>query len=402
MTHDPFSSDQDLQALKQRLEALETQQQADQQRHQQAMTLFSEAPAPYLLLNSSGRILDVNSAASGLMGREKNVLLGKSLVQFLAPGNQGSFEQLLKQAAATGLRQRGEAQLLHQDGTPFDMLLDLDAPAADGDAGTFRVVMTDITAYKQAHRTLLDANASHEQAIQDYSMRVRVLNQELEQIVTVFLQQLHLPTARAMNFLGLLGKTLNESAAEVAHPLLNSERAVQQVIALLASMDRYMQVRSMRLRLRTVDLNSVLDDVLKKAQPQLVDRSIQLSADRLPSVQGDTRALYVALDELVGNAIKFTRHRDPARIRILARETATEHLIGVEDNGAGFNMRQKDKLFQLFGRLHSSKVFEGTGVGLVSVRRACERVGGRVWAEGKVDQGATFWFSWPKEPTIWE
>ncbi|MFC4427401.1 sensor histidine kinase [Deinococcus navajonensis] len=396
MTHDDAHPEQDDQAPD-----LHPEAPAEEQRRQQAFALFNEAPAAYLLLNSTGRIQEANSATTGLMGRAQGVLVGRPLLHFLASSTHGSFEQLLKQAAQSGLRQRGEATLLHHDGTPFDVLLDLHA-APEGEAPQFRLVMTDITAYKQAHRTLLDASSAHEQAIQEHAARIRALNQELEQIIAVFLQQLHLPTARAMNYLTMLRRTLDELAEESEHPLINSERAVQQITALLASMDRYMQVRGMRLRVRTVDLNSVFREVLKSVQPQLLERDIQISADRLPSVQGDTRALYVVLDEYLSNAIKFTKGHDPARIRVLVREAETEYLIGVDDNGAGFNMRQKDKLFQLFGRLHSSKIFEGTGVGLVSVRRACERFGGRVWAEGKVDQGATFWFAWPKEPRIWD
>lgn len=117
-------------------------------------------------------------------------------------------------------------------------------------------------------------------------------------------------------------------------------------------------------------------------------------------MQGDSQALYLALDEYVANALKFTRGQEKARIHVTVREVEGEYHLGVEDNGTGFNMRSKGKLFRLFGRLHSSKYYEGTGIGLVTVKRVCERFGGRVWGEGKVDQGATFWFAWPKQPSV--
>lgn len=107
------------------------------------------------------------------------------------------------------------------------------------------------------------------------------------------------------------------------------------------------------------------------------------------------------LDEDVAHTLKFTRGREIARIHLRVRETATEYHIGVEDNGADFSGRQKGRLFHLFGRLHLSPLALLRGHrGLVTVRRLCERFGGRVWAGGRPDQGATFWFAWPKSPVI--
>lgn len=380
-------------------QALEAELQAGQQ---QAMTLFSEAPVPYFLLNSQGRIQNVNAAGCGLLGRTREALLGKRLSRFLAPASQAAFGVLLEQVFRGGLRQRGEAELLHADGAPLDVLLDIGASRLDGEFQHFRLVMTDVTAHKQAHRGLLDTVTTQEGQIREQATRLRALNQELEGVVTVLIQQIRLPVARAMNFLGLLRRNLGEPPEEVTQPFLNTEQAVQQIIALLASVDRYMQMRGMRLRVRQVNLNSVLREVLKNARPLMTDWNVEVTSDPLPTVQGDSQALYVMLDEYVSNALKFTRGREAARVHVLVRESGAEYHIGVQDNGAGFNMRQRDRLFQLFGRLHSSRVYEGSGVGLVTVRRVCERFGGRVWAEGKVDQGATFWFAWPRQPRVRE
>ncbi|UBV42157.1 PAS domain S-box protein [Deinococcus taeanensis] len=381
--------------LEQRVASLEAELQASRQ---DALTLFTEAPVPYLLLTAQGRIQEVNRAASGLLGRSREVLIGRHFSQFLAPESQGSFELLLGQAVQHGLSRRGEAQLLHADGSTFEVLLDLDAEKVDGDFRRFRLVLTDITAYKQAHASLLDTTAAQQEQLAQHSVRIRELNQELEQVMTVFVQQLHQPLTRAMNFLGLA--RTERTPQEQQQALLHTEQAVQQVFALMASIDRYMQMRSMRVRLRPVDLHSVLKEVRKNAQPAMADRNVQLTFDPLPTLQGDPRALYLVLDEYIANALKFTKEREMARIHLRVKDLETEYHIGVEDNGTGFNMRQKDRLFRLFSRLHSSKVYEGSGVGLITVRRSCLRFGGRVWAEGKVDQGATFWFAWPKQPAI--
>ncbi|MGD9224058.1 MAG: ATP-binding protein, partial [Desulfobacteraceae bacterium] len=119
--------------------------------------------------------------------------------------------------------------------------------------------------------------------------------------------------------------------------------------------------------------------------------------DDLPAVEGDAAMLRIVIANLIANAVKFTRPREKARIEIGSMpDRETETVIYVRDNGVGFDTAYADKLYGVFQRLHRAEEFEGTGIGLANVRRIITRHGGRVWAKGKPDQGATFFFSVPE------
>jgi signal transduction histidine kinase len=145
-----------------------------------------------------------------------------------------------------------------------------------------------------------------------------------------------------------------------------------------------------------VDLTALAEAVareLRKAEPE---RRVEVTVAALPSVQGDYSLLRQVLTNLIGNAFKFTRHRPEARVEIGSRSEGGETAFYVRDNGTGFDVRYAGKLFGVFQRLHRDDEFEGTGVGLALVQRIIHRHGGRVWAEGRVDEGATFSFTLPR------
>jgi light-regulated signal transduction histidine kinase (bacteriophytochrome) len=143
------------------------------------------------------------------------------------------------------------------------------------------------------------------------------------------------------------------------------------------------------------NLTDTIKEVRRDLQAQTLNRNVTWIIPELPEVNGDPFMLRQALYNLLGNALKFTRRRDEARIEVTVQSTDGEHIFAIKDNGAGFDMKYASKLFGVFQRLHSANEFEGTGIGLANVRRIVARHGGRTWAEGEVDVGATFYFSLP-------
>lgn len=390
---------QTLRQAQERLEEMETQVQKLQQAVEQASGLFREAPHATLLISAQGRILEANGRAVDLLGIPVSDLLGRQFAAFLPTASQGLLGTLLKKVFGTGTRQNAEVQLLAR-GEVLEVLLDATPHqsahrAASGEL-VCQMTLTDVTAFKTAHLTLLDTVQAQAQQLREQETKFRQLNEEFERVVLMSGEELRRPLERA-------DRALTELGGEHLHPsgsdhLKEAREALIQSHCILDSVKQYMRSHTLRPRVRPVDLRVVLREVMQELEPQLQGRNVELRQEALPTLQGDGQVLRMILHEYLANALKFTRPRPEVRLYVRVRETEADHLIGVEDNGVGFNMRQKERIFDLFVKLNGEN-FEGSGLGLTVVRRLCERFGGRAWAEGKVGQGATFWFAWPKQPS---
>jgi light-regulated signal transduction histidine kinase (bacteriophytochrome) len=142
-----------------------------------------------------------------------------------------------------------------------------------------------------------------------------------------------------------------------------------------------------------LDMDALVRDVWKELRIINPDRNMILTVTAIPPGRGDRALVKQVYFNLLGNAVKFTKYRDDAHIEAGGYTDGNEDVYYVKDDGVGFDMTYYDKLFSVFQRLHSTDDFEGTGVGLAIVQRITRRHGGRVWAEGKLDQGACFYFT---------
>jgi light-regulated signal transduction histidine kinase (bacteriophytochrome) len=143
-------------------------------------------------------------------------------------------------------------------------------------------------------------------------------------------------------------------------------------------------------------MNVIAEQARNDVSAEAASRRIEWSIGDLKEATIDASMLRLVWRNLISNALKYTRNRDPAVIAIGREDDETEARFYIRDNGVGFDMQYANKLFGVFQRLHSNDQFEGTGIGLANVKRIVARHGGRTWAEGKVDGGATFWFALPR------
>jgi len=183
--------------------------------------------------------------------------------------------------------------------------------------------------------------------------------------------------------------------AQSRHYLETIAEAAVRMGALIDDLLSFSRMGRAEMSRRAVDLGGLAREVMAELAPDAADREVQWNLGELPVVEGDPPMLRLALQNLLGNALKFTRPRPRTEIEIGSRREPGEVEVYVRDNGVGFDPAFAGKLFGVFQRLHRDDEFGGTGVGLALVRRIISRHGGRTWAEGALGGGATFWFSLP-------
>lgn len=222
-------------------------------------------------------------------------------------------------------------------------------------------------------------------------------NKELEAFSYSVSHDLRAPLRHIDGYASLLSKsvgdTLNEKAKRYLQTISDSAKQMGQLIDDLLVFSRMGRQEMLH---TTVNLDQLIKTILYDLRLDLQGREISWTIDTLPEVPGDPAMLRQVFVNLISNAIKFTGTRPIAKIAIgLERKSAGEITVFVRDNGVGFDMQYLGKLFGVFQRLHRADEFEGTGIGLANVRRIVHRHGGRVWAEGIPDQGATFFVTLP-------
>jgi light-regulated signal transduction histidine kinase (bacteriophytochrome) len=261
-------------------------------------------------------------------------------------------------------------------------------------------INTDIGERKRAHQAILNLNATLEDRVQRRTAQLELANQQLQAFSYSVSHDLRSPLNAIDGFSHLLQKNIAKLAAtdpqaeRSAHYLTRIRTGVAQMGELIEAMLSLAQVSRSSLRWEPVDLSAIAQNLLAGYQEREPTRQARCHVAPDLLAQGDARLLKQVLDNLLGNAWKFTAGQACAEITVSSEPGPTgEPVYAVHDNGAGFDMAHASKLFGVFQRLHSQSEFAGTGIGLATVARIVERHGGKIWAEATPGEGAQFYFT---------
>jgi signal transduction histidine kinase len=256
------------------------------------------------------------------------------------------------------------------------------------------MIQKEMDARRRGQNEIKRLNHDLEQRVNELTMS----NRELDAFTHSLAHDLRAPLRHMHGFAELLRaawyEKFDDDGRHFLGKVLTSSREMGTLVDDLLNFSRLGRVD---LQASDVDARQLVERARRELDPEMEGRSITWEIGPLPSVRADAALLYQVLFNLLANAVKYTRKSAGARIEVgsMSGEGDGQVTLFVRDNGAGFDMQYVDKLFRVFQRLHRAEDFEGTGVGLANVRRIVERHGGRVWAEGAVGQGATFYFSIP-------
>ena len=342
-------------------------------------------------------VVFANARMADMLGLSVDELTGRPACDFLF--NDDLPDLLEKtQRRQQGLSEHFERRFRHKNGQPVWTIAS-GTPIFDDKnhfQGSF-AMFTDITQRKAAEEEVQRLNQQLEQRVAERTVQLETANKELEAFSYSVSHDLRAPLRHIDGFLELLRQNLDPALGEKNQRYMDiiasSARRMGMLIDDLLSFSR---MGRQELTQTQVNLDDLVQSVIHDFEPETQGRIIHWQIAKLPVVTGDSAMLRVALVNLISNALKFTQLRAQADIVIGCQRSDAETILFVRDNGAGFDMRYGNKLFNVFERLHNSDEFEGTGIGLANVRRVICRHGGRTWAEGKVDEGATFYFSLPQ------
>jgi PAS domain S-box-containing protein len=369
----------------------------EQRRTEQRFQLLIEtAQEGIWTIDTERRTTYVNRYMADLLGYAPEEMLGKHVLSFIVEDELPSASDYLVQEKEGAKIMRRDRKFRRKDGTT--LWTHLSTTSIFDEQGRYigsLGMVTDITRRRAAEEQVRQLNAELERRIAERTAQLEFSNQELEAFAYSVAHDLRAPLRSIASFSDALvedcAAQLDDTGKDYLRRITAGAKRMSDLIDGILALSR---VNSTELRPRECNLSTLAHAVLEQLREQQPERTVNVRIQEGLMARGDPQLLRAVLENLLGNAWKFTRERPVAEIEFSAQEDESGRpTYRVRDNGAGFDMAYRDKLFGVFQRLHAQREFEGTGIGLATVQRILRRHGGRIWGEGQPGQGATFFFT---------
>ncbi|MEY2488907.1 MAG: hypothetical protein QOC70_849, partial [Verrucomicrobiota bacterium] len=356
--------------------------------------LFESAKDGILILDAqSGMVVDVNPFLISKLGFSREEFLGKAIWEL------GFFKDIWANAEKFAeLKEKEYVRYEHLpletvDGQSLEVEFVSNVYLVNG-SKVIQCNIRDVTARRKAEQALEQLNENLEQRVSERTTQLEMANKELDAFSYSVSHDLQAPLRAVDGFSQAMLEDYGSQLPDEGRRYLQTIRdGTQRMGALIDDLLTFSQLSRLPLEKREMDPGELVRDAIKESSSQKGGRRIEIRVGDLPLCQGDPALLKQVWLNLLSNAFKYTRHRELAVIEVGCTKEKGENVYFVRDNGTGFDMRYVGKLFGVFQRLHRAEEYEGTGVGLALVQRIIHRHGGRVWANGAVDGGATFYFT---------
>jgi PAS domain S-box-containing protein len=360
--------------------------------------VFDNALLGITMTYPEGRV-DVNRAFCDMLGYSAEEMAQKRWQDVTppedVPGIEARLDAVISGSAASA---RFVRRFIRKDGrirwADVSTTLRRDA---EGNPEYFVTAIMDITEVVAAHEEVQGLNRRLERRVEERTAELHAANQELEAFAYSVSHDLRAPLRHISGFSALLAERAAENLDERSRHYLDViAKSVTEMGALIDDLLHFSRTGRAELKIESVDMDDVVEEVLATLRSETEDRDIEWAIGDLPAADADRALIRQVWANLLDNAVKYTRGVSPARISVHGERSDGEVVYEVCDNGVGFDMQYAHKLFGVFQRLHDASQFEGTGIGLANVHRIVTRLHGKVWAEGEPGNGATFSFSLPK------
>lgn len=346
-----------------------------------------------IAVHSKGKIVFTNPAGARLLGADsEEQIIGKPITEIIHPDNlEAARARIQRMLAGEQGLYPVEDVYLRLDGAPVNVEVMATALPYAGEPAV-QVIVADITARKKAEEEIRKLNAELERRVVERTAQLQVANKELEAFSYSVSHDLRAPLRAINGFASILARrhraNLNE---EGQHYLDNIIRASERMGQLIDDLLNYSRLGRAGVRREHISLAAILSEIVRDLQGYVDElHGIIRIEDELPVVVGDQTLLSQIFTNLLENAVAYRKPDVPPQVEIGYEREGEFVIVRVSDNGIGISAEYHEKIFNIFQRLHSEDEYPGTGIGLATVKKAVELLGGEVWVESKVGEGSTF------------